>query len=407
MDTETIPQTDESLRAAMVGRLWELEAIRRAEVAAAFLRVPRHVFAPEATLEEAYEAETVVRTKWAADGTAISSVSAPQIQAQMVEQAGITRGMRVLEVGSGGYNAAVIAEIVGPDGQVTTLDIDADITNRAGRLLEETGYAHINVVLGDGEFGCPEHAPFDAIVVTVEAADVPPAWIEQLVEGGTLTAPLRVRGLTRSIGFIKSGGRLVSTSKKLCGFVPMQGAGERPRLWVPLRGGKVRLRFDEEPCPVDPDVLERVFEAGQAGTWTGVTIRTGEWTDTLQTWLATTHSGSCLLSFDNEDEEVAAALANPFNYVMCNAVVDGESFAYLTRRKPDEDTVEIGTHAFGPDAPALADTLADLVRAWDRDHRHGPGPQYTIHPVNTDDQLLNGPVVTKRHIKIAVSWPPR
>lgn len=101
MDTETIPQTDESLRAAMVGRLWELEAIRRAEVAAAFLRVPRHVFAPEATLEEAYEAETVVRTKWAADGTAISSVSAPQIQAQMVEQAGITRGMRVLEVGSG------------------------------------------------------------------------------------------------------------------------------------------------------------------------------------------------------------------------------------------------------------------------------------------------------------------
>ncbi|MBT2229392.1 methyltransferase, FxLD system [Nonomuraea sp. NEAU-A123] len=397
--------SEESLRAAMVDRLWELGAIRRDEVAAAFSRVPRHVFAPEATPEEAYDAEAVVRTKWAADGTAISSVSAPQIQARMVEQAGITRGMRVLEVGSGGYNAAVIAELVGSEGHVTTVDIDADITDRARRLLNETGYSTVHVVLGDGELGCPASAPFDAIVVTVEAADIPPAWIDQLIEGGTLTAPLRVRGLTRSIGFTKTGDRLESTSKELCGFVPMQGAGARPRLWVPLRDGKVRLRFDEDPCPTDPETLERAFAAGQAHVGTGVTVRPNESLDTLQTWLATSLAGSCLLSFDNEDKDLADVFADPLIPSMCNSVVDGESFAYLTKRKPREDTVEIGSHAFGPDASALANTWADLVRAWDRDHRHGPGPRYTIYPADTDHQVADGPVVIKHHVKIAISWP--
>ena len=398
--------SDEPLRAAMVERLREMGAIRRDEVAAAFLRVPRHLFAPEATsLEQAYDVEAVIQTKWAEDGTAISSVSAPLIQARMVEQAGITRGMRVLELGSGGYNAAVIAELVGPDGQVTTCDIDAEVTDRASRLLDEAGYSRVNVVLGDGELGCPRFAPFDAIVVTVEAADVPSAWIEQLVEGGSLVAPLRVRGLTRSIGLTRTGSRLVSTSKELCGFVPMQGAGAWPRLWVPLLEGKVRLRFDEEPCPTDPGVLERAFEAGQAQTWTGVTVRLGESIDTLQTWLSTTPGGSCLLSYDKEDKELADVLTDPVSCSMCNAVVDGDSFAYLIRRRPNEDTVELGSRAFGPNASALASTLADLVRAWDRDHRHGPGPQYTVYPADADDHVPDGPVVTKHHVKIAISWP--
>jgi protein-L-isoaspartate(D-aspartate) O-methyltransferase len=90
---------------------------------------------------------------------------------------------------------------------------------------------------------------------------------------------------------------------------------------------------------------------------------------------------------------------------MCNAVVDDDSFAYLTMRKPNEGTVEFGSHAFGPNASALAKALADLVRVWDRDHRHGPGPQYTIYPAHTDDRVLDGAVVSKRHVKITIAWP--
>ncbi|WP_431929956.1 methyltransferase, FxLD system [Nonomuraea jabiensis] len=398
--------SEQSLRAVMVGRLREMGAIRREEVAEAFSRVPRHAFAPEATLEEAYDPEAVVRTKWAADGTtAISSVSAPQIQARMIEQAGIASGMRVLEIGSGGFNAALLAELVGHEGHVVTLDIDADITSRARQLLDENGYTHVDVVLGDGDDGCATHAPFDAIVVTVEAADVPLAWMAQLADGGSLVAPLRVRGFTRSIGFTKHGDRLVSTSKELAGFVAMQGQGRRPWTSVPLRGGTVQLRFDEEPCPTDAATLERAFEAGQAQAWTGVTVRGDESLDTLQVWLATTLTNSCVAAIDRDAEGVAEFLANPLIPSMCNAVVQGDSFAYLTKRNRDERNVEIGSHAFGPAASVAATLMADLVRAWDREHRRGPDPRYTIYPIGRRPPLPDGQVVTKRHVDIEIFWP--
>ncbi|MBG0825678.1 methyltransferase, FxLD system [Planomonospora sp. ID91781] len=388
------------LRTTMVERLQQQRAILRQEVAAAFAAVPRHLFAPEATLEEAYDPEQVICTKWNPQGRAISSVSAAQIQARMIEQAGIRPGMRVLEIGSGGYNAAVLAEIVGPAGQVTTLDIDPEVSDRARRLLDEAGYPHVTVVRGDGELGCAEHAPFDAIMVTVEAADVPPAWVEQLVDGGTLTVPLRIRGLTRSLGFTRTGDRLVSTSKELCGFVPMQGAGQRLQQPVVLRGGEVTLRFDEEPCPVGAEVLEAAFAAGQAQAWTGVTARR---VDTLQVWLSTTVGGACLLGVDKERD---SGLLSPATSVMTNAAVDGSGFVYLATRKVDADTVELGAHAFGPDACALADRFAARVRQWDRVHRDGPGPRYTITWAGADAAgEAGGPVVAKKHVRISLDWP--
>lgn len=123
----------------------------------------------------------------------VSSISAQQLQAHMLEQAEITVGMRILEIGSGGYNAALLAELVGPSGQVTTVDIDEDITDRASRLLGEAGYSRVNVVLADAEGGVPEYAPYDRILVTAGAWDVPPAWVAQLAEGGRLLVPLQVR----------------------------------------------------------------------------------------------------------------------------------------------------------------------------------------------------------------------
>ncbi|WTW23415.1 hypothetical protein OHU89_51070 [Streptomyces sp. NBC_00019] len=68
--------------------------------------------------------------------------------------------------------------------------------------------------------------PFDRIVVTVQAADIPSSWVHQLAQGGRLIVPLRMRGMTRTIAFVRDGHRLVSDGFELCGFVPMQGAGE-------------------------------------------------------------------------------------------------------------------------------------------------------------------------------------
>lgn len=92
--------------------------------------------------------------------------------------------MRVLEIGSGGYNAALIAELVGETGQVTTVDIDPDVADRAQSCLAAAGYHRVNVVVADAEGGVPKHAPYDRMIVTVGAWDIPPAWSDQLAEGG-------------------------------------------------------------------------------------------------------------------------------------------------------------------------------------------------------------------------------
>ncbi len=94
------------LRDGLINQLRDLGAVRTETVATAVRTVPRHLFVPEATLEQAYQAERAEVTKRDGYGVALSAISAARIQAFMLEQADIRPGMRVLEIGSGGYNAA-------------------------------------------------------------------------------------------------------------------------------------------------------------------------------------------------------------------------------------------------------------------------------------------------------------
>lgn len=380
--------------------------IESKEVEAAFYKVPRHLFAPGAPLEKAY-AQAIVATKRDENGITISSVSAPEIQATMLEQAGLRPGMRALEIGSGGYNAALMAELVGEDGEITTVDIDPDVIERARSCLKEAGYARVNVVLADGEEGCPEHAPYDRTIVTVGSWDIPPAWVEQLADDGTITVPLRMRGLTRSITFARERSHLVSESAKICGFVAMQGAGAHQERLLLLRGKEIGLRFDDE-WPVDPELLNGVLDTERVEAWSGVKIPRGEQFDTLQMWLASALDGFCLLAVD---PKLDTGLVSPQNKMACPAVVERGSFAYLALRKLGEEPepeFEFGAHAFGPDAVALAEAMAEQLRVWGRDHRSGPGPRIAAYPATTpDDQLPEGRVINKRHVRILVSWPSK
>lgn len=196
--------SEQELRDAMVQRLIELGAARSPRVVAAFRSLPRHLAAPEVDLAKTYEPEFAAITKTDENGVDISSVSAPRVQAMQIEQADIQPGMRVLEIGSGGVNAAYLAEIVGDQGHVVTVDIDRDVTQRAADFVKATGYdRNITVLTADGEHGAPDHAPYDRIIVTVQAADIPPAWIHQLNDGGRLVVPLRMRGMTRTVAFVR------------------------------------------------------------------------------------------------------------------------------------------------------------------------------------------------------------
>src|SRR5579859_10550 len=115
-----------NLRQEMVKRLKNLGLVRSEPVEEALRSVPRHVFIPRADLRTAYNDQAVV-TRWQ-DGEAISSASAPSIVALMLEMLDLRPGQRVLEIGAGtGYNAALLARIVGERGRVVTIDIDDEI----------------------------------------------------------------------------------------------------------------------------------------------------------------------------------------------------------------------------------------------------------------------------------------
>ena len=255
IDDSTVRDPD-VLRANMVRALRDQEGIKSEPVAAAFAAVPRHRFAPEAPLELAYDLHRTVPVKKDEHGLDISVMSAAHLQAVMLEQAGVEPGMKVLEIGSGGVNAAYLQELVGPDGEVTTVDIDRDIIDRARLCLDDAGYTRVKTVVADGEGCVPNGGPYDRIIVTAAAWDIPPSWISGLTEKGRLVVPLTVCGTTRSIAFDRDGDGLLSRSYGLAHFVPMQGEGAAEERKAMLRDG-VALQTDDVRVPLNAQALDQ------------------------------------------------------------------------------------------------------------------------------------------------------
>lgn len=225
----------ERLRSRLVEQLRAQGALHDAAVERALRAVPRHVFLPDSPLTEAY-ADIAVATHWE-DGMAVSSASQPAIVAFMLEQLQVAPGMRVLEIGAGtGYNAALLCELAGPTGAVTTIDIDPQITAEASAHLAAAGYPAAHVVTGDGAVGWPLGAPYDRIELSVGASDIAPAWFEQLAEGGVLVLPLWLGASDVSVALRKQDGALVSESLTPCGFMRLRGQEGDAEKWATLPG---------------------------------------------------------------------------------------------------------------------------------------------------------------------------
>jgi protein-L-isoaspartate(D-aspartate) O-methyltransferase len=229
------------LRAGLVAALEDGGWLRSPRVRDAFLATPRELFLPTVAeregLEAVYRNEAIV-TKRSRRGMPVSSSSQPTIMALMLEQLELGDGMRVLEVGAGtGWNAALLARLVGPAGSVTTIDVDAELAKGARRALR-AAKSRARVVVGDGREGVPAGAPYDRIVVTASVDAVPLAWLDQLAPEGRLQVPIRLTpdGM-QAIALLRRAGprRLRSVSALAGGFMPLRDrdGAPAPGSWPP------------------------------------------------------------------------------------------------------------------------------------------------------------------------------
>ncbi|WP_440945971.1 protein-L-isoaspartate O-methyltransferase [Methanosarcina sp. T3] len=154
------------------------------KVLKAMLRVPRHIFVPEYAKRGAY-IDTPLEIGFG------QTISAPHMVAIMCDLLELSEGLKVLEIGAGsGYNAAVMGELVGKSGHVYTVERIEPLVNFARENLKKAGYENVTVLLDDGSVGYSSCAPYDRIVVTCAAPDIPEPLLEQLKPGGIMVIPV-------------------------------------------------------------------------------------------------------------------------------------------------------------------------------------------------------------------------
>jgi protein-L-isoaspartate(D-aspartate) O-methyltransferase len=203
-------------RLTIVNMLKRYGYITSPEVESAFLRVNREQFVLPEYRDRAY-ADSPLPILCG------QTISAPSMIAIMLEVANLKKGMAVLEIGCGsGYNAALIAEIVGQD-HVTSIERISELAEWGKKNLESEGYI-IEVVVGDGTLGYPEKAPYQRIISTAAAPSIPSPWVDQLDMEGLIICPVGSRYWYQELEVVKkTKDGTERTRHGGCAFVPLIG----------------------------------------------------------------------------------------------------------------------------------------------------------------------------------------
>jgi protein-L-isoaspartate(D-aspartate) O-methyltransferase len=404
-----MPDLD-ALRETMLAQVRQRGGATDPLVADALRAVPRHLFVPDVPVEAAYRDDAIV-TKRDADGHPVSSSSQPTIMAIMLDQLGVAAGQRVLEIGAGtGYNAALIASIVGADGAVASIDIDADLVDQARANAVAAGYPQVRMICADGAEGCADAAPYDRLIATVGVWDLAPAWLDQLAPGGRLVVPLDLRGVHRSVALERAGdGHWVSRSVVPCGFIRMRGALAGPEQTRVLdRAAGLSVTVPGAGVPLDAAALLRALDGPSVEHPTGVGVRVAEVTDGLSLWLAVNEPRWCYVmeSDGGTTSRLPAAPVRVADTAIAAGLIAadraGDGLALLA---VPADSVLVAA-GYGPAADRLASELAGHVRAWDAAGRPGTaGLRVDAYPMSTpDSELRAGTVIDKRHTRLVLSW---
>ncbi len=406
------------LRRQLVEHLRTTGSILSQDVEDAFRTVPRHVFLPGIEPDRVYRDEVIV-TKTDAHARPISSSSQPAIMAIMLEQLGVAPGHRVLEIGAAtGYNAALLAHLVGPDGSVVTIDIDDDLVESAREHLAAAGLSCVTVVCGDGARGWLPAAPYDRIILTVGVSDLAPAWLDQLAPGGSLVLPLAVGSWQYSIAFEAAGDHWQSRSVRDCGFMRLRGELAGPETRHELgQDGDLSLELDRAVA-VDPDALCAALAHPAADLPIGVRVTSADLWWSLGGWLAVqgtgtgtdtdTGTGMGRLTATRTGHGLIPVLQSGPGGSWTVVLVSEGSLAALVRLPPGEgSSFELGVRPVGPRGPELAERLRAVVQGWDVRGRPST-EQLDIRACPRGGLPPNAEVIVeKEHVWLALDWQPR
>jgi protein-L-isoaspartate(D-aspartate) O-methyltransferase len=318
-------------------------------------------------------------------------------------------GQRILEIGAGtGYNAALLAHLVGPTGHITTIDLDQDIVDSAWAHLEAAGFQHVQVICGDGYSGYREYAPYDRIVVTAATQDIAAAWWDQLMDGGRLVVPLAIPPLyvqhvfpwKALIAFNKHGDVMVSDAFGNCNFMPLRGASSSMPTPGMALNEQVRLTADERQ--IDHDALVVALKGPRRDVVTHVNVSLPDMAG-LGLWLTLRDPNVCLLYMNGPMVEpyLGLDLINGTRITLGPNSGDGipitfgsmcmTSVSLLVPRQAslDDTSVQLVVQSFGPDE-TLAQRLIEHICAWD--HAGRPFKYGRFEPARTPLQIYAYPL---------------
>ena len=371
-----------TLHQSMVDRLKRRDLLRTPAIEEAFRQVPREVFLPGVPPEQVYLGDHVTTKE--ASGAKLSSSTGPWLMASMLEQLQPQTGERLLEVGAGtGYNAAILARLVGESGHVSTLEVDVEVADQAREHLasfglgesSKPGYARVETKAVDGAIGDASGAPWHGILVTVRSGQIAPAWFDQLTEGGRLVVPLALGGMRAgelSIAFTKKDGFLESTSLIDCDFI-------RPRGGMALEDRELQL--DETPglywCDggrydVSAQDIRRLLEGPRELQSAGLEVSAQELIDGFQIWLVLHDRDMCTVQAAGpwlEWPRLLPMARVPGQFKGAGGLFDGHRIALLAF--DDEAGSSLSIASYGEVADSLAQRLAGHLAAWQAAGRPG------------------------------------
>lgn len=388
------------LREAYVDRLVDAGVVRQSRVEFALRRIPLHLFLPGLPAEQVYNTTGVAEVALSADTVAAT-----------LELANVQPDDRILEIGTDlGYQAGLLAHIVGDNGDVTSIDADLTVVEDARNRLATIGHPQVRVIHTDPTRGYPVCGPYDVVISTIGSSTIPQAWLEQVAPDRTLIAPVRLRGSVWRALVLHPGEMAWRAHRSLPIPAPPVVLLDEQASSVPLvADGSVCAEVYPEQYATTTALADVLHQPGTQ-VWTGITHPAAIPFDDLHLWLSAKLAFGLSRLYFTRDAVRAGLVFPPAGHGPVMAAVNGPTMAYLTARPVDHPDptrvnprVELGVIGHGDGHRWLIDLITGLIHDWHISGRTGR-PEFVLQPDGSDRHVSAAYTLHQPPQRLDVYW---